>query len=362
MGVVAIRQPEMRCNADASILLVLILFASCLLYKAVYPQQIRLLRPMHVPGNQSPISRHIASNLGVYATSGVGKDIIVLSANYAYAEFVVNWLCTSRHISSLKAIVVAENPELHNLLRTAGVPSIDGRLFNISASTLAHAYGSRGFNTISNMKLRAVQALLELGINVLFTDGDVVFKRDPFLYLRHDVDFEFQADNINVHDEFLLGDNPCTGLYYMKANNRTIDFLKRSFDLRHNDQENVRRTLNTMTAAGEATYIPHTSRAPQTGKTLTFRQLPPLSFPNGVVLNASDFEQRRAAADVPLVTVHANWLQGQEAKRSKLHELGLWRVSQTVVSCTGQPNCYGKVGKYWLQCAQEDKQVMLPLA
>ncbi len=88
----------------------------------------------------------------------------------------MNWLCTSRHVPRLKAIVVAENPELHDFLRAAGVPSIDGRIFNITAPMKEHPFGTDGFNIISNMKLRAVQSLLQLGFNVLFTDGDIVFK------------------------------------------------------------------------------------------------------------------------------------------------------------------------------------------
>ena len=51
------------------------------------------------------------------------------------------------------------------------------------------------------------------------------------------------------------------------------------------------------------------------------------------------------------------WLQ---AKRNRLHELGVWKVNKTVSSCEGQPNCYGKFGDHWLQCAMED-QVVDPL-
>ncbi len=69
----------MCCNADARIFILLVVLASCLVYKVVYPQQIRLLLPMRVPGNPSPISSLIASSVGVLATPGVGDDIIVLS-------------------------------------------------------------------------------------------------------------------------------------------------------------------------------------------------------------------------------------------------------------------------------------------
>ena len=347
-----------KTGPDATTVGFLVVLLLCLGYTVLQPQQSRLLLLMRLRGRLSPVPDLIASSVGVYTTPGVGEDIIVLSANYGYSDFVINWLCTSGNVLGLKAIVVAENPELYDLLHAAGVPSIDGRVFNITASTGDYAFDSEGFNTISNMKLKAVQSILKLGLNVLFTDVDIAFKRDPFLYLRRDVDFEFQTDS--GHDEFLPGNQPCTGFYYMRANNKTIDLLERSFDVRHNDQFNVAKTLGLMFDAGQATYVPHNSRAPQSGQTLTFRQLPPLSFPSGKVLYSKNFEQRRAAADVPLVTVHANWVVGKKAKRIKLHERGLWKVSQTEVSCAGQPNCYGKVGKHWLQCAMEGERVTLP--
>jgi len=52
------------------------------------------------------------------------------------------------------------------------------------------------------------------------------------------------------------------------------------------------------------------------GNRLTFRNLPPLSFPNGAVLAGRhvDYERRRAAAGADLVVVHANWLKGSEAR------------------------------------------------
>ena len=299
----------------------------------------------------------IAAALGVHAAPGVEQDIVVLVTNYAYADFVVNWLCTSGNVLSLKAVVIAEDPELHEFLSAAGVPSIDGRLFNISASSKDFEYASKGFEVVSNMKTRAVQAVLSMGFNVLFTDADIVFKRDPFLYLRRDVDFEFQTDS--GHIEFLPEDNPCTGFFYMRANNKTVPFLERSFDTQRSQQQNVAIILHEMMSSGEAVYIPHSSRAPQLQDTLTFRQLPLLSFPPGDVLYAEDFEQRRSAADVPLVNVHANWIAGSDLKRKKLHEYGLWKVNKTKASCAGQPNCYGKLGKHWLQCALEGEKVVL---
>ena len=352
----------MQCtDVNFKIFLLLVLFGFYH-FAVVQPQHVRLFLSMRVQrrfDHAPSVPDAVAAALGVHAAPGVEQDIVVLVTNYAYADFVVNWLCTSGNVLSMKAIVISEDPELHDFLSAAGVPTLDGRLFNISAPSKDSEYFSKGFDVVSNMKSRAVQAVLSMGYNVLFTDGDIVFKRDPFLYFRRDVDFEFQTDNPDGHAEFLLGDDPCTGLFYMRSNNRTIQFLEKSYDIHQSQQRNVHKNLDEMRVSGDALYVPHNSRAPQLQDTLTFRQLPPLSFPPGAVLYADDYEQRREAAGVPLVTVHANWIKGSVLKRQKLHELGLWKVNSTKASCAGQPQCYGKVGDYWLQCAMEGEEVVL---
>ncbi len=91
---------------------------------------------------------------------------------------------------------------------------------------------------------------------------DVVWKRDPYNYLRKDVDLEIQSDNPYGRDEFWPPgkEQLCTGFYYAAATNRTIDLLETALGGPGNDQDNVVAALRALLAAGRAVYVPRNAR------------------------------------------------------------------------------------------------------
>ena len=314
----------MRGSNHVKIGLMLVLLIACYIFTVRQSRRYRHLWSAPAGSDPSRLPNTIASSMGVYAGSNHAEhDIIVLSANYGYLDFLVNWVCTSGNVLNLKYLVVAQDEQLYAHLRNStDLPVLDGQQLGVSGSAGEAWFATEGFNQISVMKLKAVIAILRQLLlsfpphghaapHVLFSDVDIVWKRDPFPYLRRDVDLEIQNDNQHGRAEFNPGDDLCTGFYYMRASNRTIDLLERSLDPRRNDQKNVHVTLDALFAAGSAVYVPRNAKAPGAEDSrLSFRQLPPLSFPNGAVLGSPGYEQRRAAAGADLVIVHANWIQG----------------------------------------------------
>jgi hypothetical protein len=207
--------------------------------------------------------------------------------------------------------------------------------------------------------------MLEMGYNVLFSDVDTVWLRNPLPHLRRDVDFEFQTDA--DHDELGLDDEPCTGFYYMKSNVRTISLLTRCIDRAEQSnytvyqQKNLVTVLKDLRLNKQAVNVPHNARAPQNDDRLTLRQLPPLSFPSGRLFFQTEglYEERRAAARVPTLVVHANALGTAVNKRQNLAKYGLWKVVSSNNSCEGEPSCYGKMNDTWQRCAYEGEKVEL---
>ncbi|KAL8475741.1 hypothetical protein ACS0TY_028413 [Phlomoides rotata] len=74
-------------------------------------------------------------------------------------------------------------------------------------------------------KIDFQRSVLELGYDFVFTDGDVMWLRDPFPNFYPDIDFQVACD----HYMFIytdLNNSPNTGFIYAKSNNRTIQFYK----------------------------------------------------------------------------------------------------------------------------------------
>uniref|UniRef100_A0A0D9V9L9 Nucleotide-diphospho-sugar transferase domain-containing protein n=1 Tax=Leersia perrieri TaxID=77586 RepID=A0A0D9V9L9_9ORYZ len=89
----------------------------------------------------------------------------------------------------------------------------------------AKSYMTKGYIDLVWTKLSLQQRVLELGYNLLFTDCDMVLFRDPFRHINLYADMTTSSDVFYPTRPPLS--NPLnTGLYYMKATNRSISLLQ----------------------------------------------------------------------------------------------------------------------------------------
>lgn len=104
--------------------------------------------------------------------------------------------------------------------------------------------GKKMWASITSYKIYAINNELVNGNDVIFTDGDIVFEKDPIQYL---------VDNIGDNDLIIQNDNQdyasrvmCTGMFLMKSNDKTkkiTDFktVSENIDNFTNDQQYLRR-------------------------------------------------------------------------------------------------------------------------
>jgi len=109
--------------------------------------------------------------------------------------------------------------------------------------------GKKKWATITSYKIYAINNELIKGNDVIFTDGDIVFENNPIPYF---------IDNIGDFDLFIQNDNldynsraMCTGMFYMKSNEKTLkitDFktVSNNIDNFNNDQQYLRRYENQL--------------------------------------------------------------------------------------------------------------------
>ena len=104
--------------------------------------------------------------------------------------------------------------------------------------------GKKKWATITSYKIYCMNNELVNGNDIIFTDGDIVFEKNPFQYL---------IDQINDHDLLIQNDNQsysnhafCTGFFYMKSNDKTKEItnfksVQENIDTFQNDQQYLRR-------------------------------------------------------------------------------------------------------------------------
>ncbi len=98
---------------------------------------------------------------------------------------------------------------------------------------------------ITSYKMYAMNKELKTGKNIIFTDGDIVFEKNPFPYIFENIsnDLELFIQNDEQSIEWA---NWCTGFFWMKSNKNTInitDFttIRKNIEHFQNDQQYLRR-------------------------------------------------------------------------------------------------------------------------
>ncbi|GBG80380.1 hypothetical protein CBR_g30748 [Chara braunii] len=108
--------------------------------------------------------------------------IVVSFANNAFFDFAVSWV---RHLTDLgldNVLVGALDDIILSKLYYLGVP-----VFGVESRLPPHdpGWGSPGFHKIVQKKLGLLRTLLDMGFEVLMSDTDVMWVRDPIPFFRH---------------------------------------------------------------------------------------------------------------------------------------------------------------------------------
>ena len=153
-------------------------------------------------------------------------DVITTMCNDGYIDFCLNWLHSVRNVGLEKYVVVFTiGDESYERMSTENVEVIRCEdifeLGDISRKFIE--FRAEGWSDLVFMKLRCVLYLFNRGKNVLHSDSDIVFLKDDLLEIikkkTEEVDCSFQLER-NAR-----ADCVCSGFFYMKSNERTINLM-----------------------------------------------------------------------------------------------------------------------------------------
>ncbi|KAK9824345.1 hypothetical protein WJX72_009577 [[Myrmecia] bisecta] len=174
------------------------------------------------------------------------KEVMIAISNYnlILGGQLNTWLETVQQAKVPNYLVVAIDAQLHEHLQQRG---INVYYKNIQIDKAQEGTGDN--HAISALKFKIIREFLELGWNVLLSDVDIVVVQNPFDHLHRDHDVEGMSDgfdegsaygNIDGIDDPSMGWaryaqgtrhlNMNSGLFYVKANARTIELMTRIAD------------------------------------------------------------------------------------------------------------------------------------
>ena len=172
--------------------------------------------------------------------------------------------------------------------------------------TAAKVFSDQYFAAVVFYKNAVVYDALSCGVNVLFQDVDLVWRRDPIPSLAaYDVDMCFMNDGNSKHQQPIYINS---GFFLVRYNERTLALWREAFEVfdRQNNQQMLLKQL----------VVHH-----YFNNNLTLFVLPPV-YQNGNAWSPTDTSR----VNEEWIVTHASWAYNMTVKIRKLKAIGEWYV------------------------------------
>jgi hypothetical protein len=133
----------------------------------------------------------------------IDKAIIVTWANAHYVDFARNFAEHMRELGLTNFIIGAMDKELHSILVKDGVNTWFMGSKGMDQSTVKHdfGWGSPKFHKMGRDKIRLIRDFTKMGLDVLISDIDVAWLKDPIPYFRRFPDAELLVSTDQLKNE-----------------------------------------------------------------------------------------------------------------------------------------------------------------
>jgi rhamnogalacturonan II specific xylosyltransferase len=223
---------------------------------------------------------------------------ILLTVNDAYFDFFQNWHFAYRKLNiNYTIIIVAEDETVYKKLRPFQSESMTIENSGHEDVNKYAAYGSKEFSKLVSQRPTHILRHLTKGVNILYSDIDMVWLQNPFPYFTGDFDMWIELDSIN---------NYCTGLMAIKSNRNCLRLIKTWQNSLQHKQEIDQTAFNKVVR----------------NATIDISILDNRIFPTGRQYFGKFTDKQRASA----VVVHNNWIVGKQAKLNRFQKYKLWFV------------------------------------
>ena len=287
--------------------------------------------------------------------------VVLAMTNAGFARHWHNLRCSLERLDVAKhAIIIGTDASACQVARAPSVPCVvgDGLFWGDGVSAAAAAssslvtyatrHGTAEYARLMHVKARPCLEVLRLGFDVLYTDSDMVWTRDPLAALRAEhgaalaageVDVLIQSDydesneaRCSAHEhcvrsswcDFHTGScaaEACGGFFLLRAGagGRTSAFLHAMFARMAWHRQHVDERL------GEQPALNYALRRTEG---LRYRLLERSRYPNGNTFFVHRVHPPTKGAGGGVVIVHNNWIAGDEPKVARWKEHGLWLLAE----------------------------------
>ncbi|XP_060593180.1 uncharacterized protein LOC132747701 [Ruditapes philippinarum] len=228
--------------------------------------------------------------------------VIIMALNDGYLDFFLNWFASYKKSNVLVPIVlVAEDKAVYDKIKSFKFSMITVKESNNSEINSTVVFQSRAFMDLTLRRHTYVLNYLLTGRDVIFSDTDTVWLKNPVPYFTGDYDIWMQYDTPEIL---------CPGTMAVKSNNETIDFFRK-----------LTRGLETYAYSDQPFLNDRLKKSK-----LRIKGLDKNLFPSGKLY--FQFLTKKQKAEV--VVVHNNWIKGHDRKVDRFKKFNLWFNDRTI--------------------------------
>jgi hypothetical protein len=231
---------------------------------------------------------------------------VVLTVSDGFDDMFKNWYSWFKNLKlHLEVIIIAkDHATFWRYSSLTGVTTVLSPRMSNTDNVTAHAYESKEYKSLVSTRAADILYALQYRSNVLYTDTDTVWLKDPTSFLRGDFDFAGGLDAWKNNLPYY-----CTGFLALKNTSKTRALLiKWNMALTQNPQLN-QPIFNDLLYE----HVP----------SIRHRPLSRTHFPSGDLYFDHGYKQLA-------VVVHNNYIIGVDSKVQRFKSNGLWFAAQSL--------------------------------
>jgi hypothetical protein len=152
------------------------------------------------------------------------NHVLLTGGTFAYHEIIMSFVCNLRRLGMYDELVIAAfDDELFEFGQRMGL-SVFRYQHNLRLSAHALKYGQKNYDKMILLKPKLVLAVLNMGVDVTWTDTDIAYFKNPLPYLNAmESDFVIQTD---AKETSSPNSKLCSGFYRIRSRPVTISAYK----------------------------------------------------------------------------------------------------------------------------------------
>ncbi|OWM89676.1 hypothetical protein CDL15_Pgr024424 [Punica granatum] len=264
------------------------------------------------------------------------KTIVLTVAGYSYKDMMMSWVCRMRHLKITNFIICALDRETYDFAILQGLPVFRDSSAPRDISFDNCHFGSKCFQRVTKAKSRIVLKILKLGYNVLLSDVDVYWFKNPVPLLSSfgPSVLAAQSDEYNKTGPINMPRRLNSGFYFVFSDGSTVAAMEKVVKHAATSGLSEQPSFYDMLCGegGSNRVGDNMCKEPETNLTIYFldRDL----FPNGAYEGLWEKRNvREACSKMGCLVIHNNWISGRRKKLERQVLSGLWEYDISTRMC-----------------------------